>query len=511
MIFRQLQGNGHGELSVPDLLDAGAVVPPGQVRQNVQADAPLQLGNAALLPGVIRWGGVGLRHHQIVLPQPGLQPDERRGHLAAGLHGVVHQVAEQDHQVHVGNGQPPGQHHRCLHRDPGLPGLPDAAEQEGVHQGIFALAQLGAVLLLAHQFPGVGRGLLAAVTLQQQLDGVHMVGDVMADAAVVLVLIHQGGVVLQLVVQLVIQQAVGGFQLRLPGGLPDQAEQRHVGHGKQQDQNGHSRPVDGLRKLGIQPEHGDQADGLLQGENRENQPLGQAQRPAVPGEGPGGQGQDSGIHRNRQQSHRLRRRGVPIVDLSVQAKQHRENHRQHHLHHQERCLRQQGHKGRQGNRAAVQRQPQDQKQQRNGDQPQHRQPVQPIVDPQRHRRDHHRADQHGHPEAESGRQIFPQEQNPDCQQADVIDHGNRRAHKQIPLIQRVYIVAYAAYNCKNWKFMANNVEFCAFCSELCKFHEMGEILGYNGIKARRRHGAGESRRQEEGEKIHDKQADHSVH
>jgi hypothetical protein len=59
--------------------------------------------------------------------------------------------------------------------------------------------------------------------------------------------------------------------------------------------------------------------------------------------------------------------------------------------------------------------------------------------------------------------------------------------------------------------MANNVEFCAFCSELCKFHEMGEILGYNGIKARRRHGAGESRRQEEGEKIHDKQADHSVH
>jgi hypothetical protein len=52
--------------------------------------------------------------------------------------------------------------------------------------------------------------------------------------------------------------------------------------------------------------------------------------------------------------------------------------------------------------------------------------------------------------------------------------------------------------------MVNNVEFCAFCGELCKFHEMGRILGYNSIKARRRHGAGESRRQEEGEKIHDK-------
>ena len=338
-----------------------------------------------------------------------------------------------------------------------------------------------------------------------------MVGDVVADAAVVLVLIHQGGIVLQLVIQLVIQQAVGGLQLRLPGGLPDQAEQRHIGHGKQQNQNRHSRPVDGLRKLSIQPEHGDQAGTLLQGENRENQPLGQAQRPAVPGESPGGQGQSSGIQRHCQQGQRLRRRGVPIVDLSVQAKQHRENHRQHHLHHQERCLRQQGHKGRQGNRAAVQRQPQNQKQQRNGDQPQHRQPVQPIVDPQRHRRDHHHADQHGHPEAESGRQIFPQKRRPDRQQADVINHGSRRAHKQIPLIQRVYIVAYAAYNCKNWKFMANNVEFCAFCGELCKFHEMGEILGYNGIKAWYRHGTGGSRHQEEGENIHDKQADHSVH
>lgn len=103
---------------------------------------------------------------------------------------------------------------------PACPGLPDAAEQEGVHQGIFALAQLGAVLLLAHQLPGIGCGLLAAATLQQQLDGVHMVGDVVADAAVVLVLIHQGGIVLQLVIQLVIQQAVGGLQLRLPAVCP---------------------------------------------------------------------------------------------------------------------------------------------------------------------------------------------------------------------------------------------------------------------------------------------------
>ena len=53
--------------------------------------------------------------------------------------------------------------------------------------------------------------------------------------------------------------------------------------------------------------------------------------------------------------------------------------------------------------------------------------------------------------------------------------------------------------------MANNVEFCAFCGELCKFHEMGEILGYNGIKAWYRHGTGGSRHQEEGENIHDKQ------
>ena len=67
-----------------------------------------------------------------------------------------------------------------------------------------------------------------------------MVGDVVADATVVLVLIHQGGIVLQLVIQLVIQQAVGGLQLRLPGGLPDQSEQRHIGHGKQQNQNRHS-------------------------------------------------------------------------------------------------------------------------------------------------------------------------------------------------------------------------------------------------------------------------------
>ena len=237
---------------------------------------------------------------------------------------------------------------------------------------------------------------------------------------------------LQLVIQLGIQQAVGGLQLRLPGGLPDQAEQRHVGHGKQQDQNGHSRPVGGLRKLGIQPEHGDQADALQQGKNREDQPLGQAQRAAVPGEGPGGQGQDSGIHRHRQQGQGLRRRSVPIVGFPVQAKQHRENHRQHHLHHQERCLRQQGHKDRQGNRAAVQRQPQDQKQQRNGDQPQQRQPGQPIVDPQHRRRDHHHTDQHGYPEAESGRQIFPQKNHPDCQQADVIDHGSRRAQKYPP-------------------------------------------------------------------------------